>query len=189
MKQRIDNNAFPYPMPMVLAGSIVNGKPNFMAAAWISRVNFQPPLIAIALGAHLTNQGIHAGKAFSINIPGVSLMEKTDYCGLFSGAKIDKSSIFKVHYGESKNAPLIEECPVTMACQLVQAVKLPDHELFIGEIVEVYCDAAYMSDGKPDIKKIKPFILTMPDNHYWTVGDAVGKAWSVGVGLRKTMQK
>ncbi len=189
MKLRIDNNAFPYPMPVVLVGSIVNGKPNFMAAAWVSRVNIRPPLIAIGLGKHLTNQGIRDGKEFSINIPGVSLMEKTDYCGLFSGAKIDKSSIFKVHYGELKNAPLIEECPVTMACRLFQAVPLPDHELFLGEIVEAYCDPIFMSEGKPDIKKIKPFTLTMPDNHYWAVGDAVGKAWSVGAGLRKAQQK
>ena len=189
MKHRIDNNAFPYPMPIVLVGSMVNGKPNFMAVAWVSRVNVHPPLIAIALGAHLTNQGIRDGKEFSINIHGVSLMEKTDYCGLFSGAKIDKSAIFKVHYGELKNAPLIEECPVAMACRLFQAVQLPDHELFIGEIAEAYCDPAYKSNDKPDIRKIKPFTLSMPDNRYWTVGDAAGKAWSAGAGLRKTLQK
>lgn len=189
MKQRIDNNAFPYPMPMVLVGSIVNGQANFMAAAWVSRVNIRPPLIAIALGKHLTNQGIRDGKEFSINVPGVALVEKTDYCGLFSGAKVDKSSLFKLHYGGLKNAPLIEECPVTMACRLFQAVPLPDHELFVGEIAEAYCDSAYLSDGKPDILKIRPFTLSMPDNRYWAVGDAAGKAWGAGAGLRKTQIK
>ena len=189
MKQRIDNNAYPYPMPMVLVGSVVNGTTNFMAAAWVSRVNIHPPLIAIALGAHLTNQGIRDGKEFSLNVPGISLLEKTDYCGLFSGAKADKSALFTVHYGELKNAPLIDECPVTMACRLFQTVPLPDHELFIGQIVEAYCHPSYMSDGKPDIQKIKPFTLSMPDNRYWTVGDGAGKAWSAGVGLGKTAKK
>ena len=55
--------------------------------------------------------------------------------------------------------------------------------------MEAYCDSAYLSDGKPDIKKINPFTLTMPDNRYWSVGEAAGKAWSAGVGLRKTQQK
>jgi hypothetical protein len=32
MKTRIDSNAFLYPMPVALAGSIVNGKPMFRVA-------------------------------------------------------------------------------------------------------------------------------------------------------------
>ena len=185
MKKRIGNNAFLYPMPVVLAGSIVNEKPNFMTVGWVSRVNYQPPMIAIALGPHLTNQGILENKAFSINIPDISLMEKTDYCGLFSGKKVDKSQIFDVFYGSLPGAPLIGECPVSMACRLHETVKLPVNTLFIGEIVEAYCDEACMTDGKPDIKKIHPFTLTMPDNHYWSVGDDIGKAWSVGTKLKK----
>jgi flavin reductase (DIM6/NTAB) family NADH-FMN oxidoreductase RutF len=185
MKNRIDNNAFLYPMPVVLAGSIVNERPNFMTVGWVSRVNYQPPMIAISLGPHLTNEGILENKAFSINIPDISLMEKTDYCGLFSGRKVDKSQIFDVFYGSLPGAPLIGECPVTMACRLCETVKLPVNTLFIGEIVEAYCDEACMTDGKPDIKKINPFTLTMPDNHYWSVGDDIGKAWSVGTKLKK----
>jgi flavin reductase (DIM6/NTAB) family NADH-FMN oxidoreductase RutF len=185
MKTRIDNNAFLYPMPVVLAGSIVNEKPNFMTVGWVSRVNYQPPMMAISLGPHLTNQGILEKKAFSISIPDVSLMEKTDYCGLFSGKKVDKSQIFEVFYGSLPGAPLIGECPVSMACRLHEAVRLPVNTLFIGEIVEAYCDEACMTGGKPDIKKINPLTLTMPDNHYWSVGEAVGKAWSVGTKLKK----
>ncbi|RPJ80727.1 MAG: flavin reductase family protein, partial [Deltaproteobacteria bacterium] len=45
-KIKIDNNAFIYPMPMALVGSVVDGKANFMAVGWITRVNFKPPMIA-----------------------------------------------------------------------------------------------------------------------------------------------
>lgn len=185
MKQRIDSNAFLYPMPMVLAGSIVNGKPNFLAVGWVSRVNYRPPMIAISLGPHWTNQGIHANQAFSINIPDISLAEKTDYCGLFSGSKVDKSSIFNIFYGSLPDAPLIAECPVAMACRLVETVQLQVNTLFIGEIVEALCEEACITDGMPDIKKINPFTLTMPDNHYWGVGDPVGRAWRIGAALKK----
>jgi flavin reductase (DIM6/NTAB) family NADH-FMN oxidoreductase RutF len=185
MKKQIDKNAFLYPMPMVLAGSIVNEKPNFMAVGWVSRMNYQPPMIGISLGPHLTNKGILENQAFSINIPDLSLMEKTDYCGLFSGNKVDKSQMFDVFYGSLTKAPLIGECPLSMACRLCETVKLPTNTLFIGEIVEAYCEEACMTDGKPDIQKIRPFTLTMPDNHYWSVGDDIGRAWSVGSKLKK----
>jgi flavin reductase (DIM6/NTAB) family NADH-FMN oxidoreductase RutF len=98
---KIDNGAaFLYPMPMVLVGSVVEGKANFMAVGWVSRVNFKPPLVGIALGPHHTNKGIEENRQFSINIPDVSLMEKTDYCGLVSGSHTDKSELCTVLYGD-----------------------------------------------------------------------------------------
>ncbi|MFZ5569272.1 MAG: flavin reductase family protein [Thermodesulfobacteriota bacterium] len=185
-KIKIDNSeAFVYPMPMVLVGSVVGKKANFMAVGWVSRVNFKPPLIAVALGPHHTNKGIDENNEFSINIPDVSLMEKTDYCGLVSGNKTDKSEIFDTFYGELKNAPLITECPICLSCTLYDSIPLPFNTLYIGEPKEVFTEERYMTDHKPDIKKINPFTLTMPDNNYWSVGENLGKAWNIGKGLKK----
>ena len=180
-KVKIGNNTFVYPMPMVLVGTVVDGKANFMAVGWVSRVNFNPPMIAVALGNfHYTNRGIHKNKTFSVNIPGSDLIEKVDFCGLVSGEKTDKSEIFDVFYGDQPTAPMIRECPLCMECKLHSAVDLPSNTLFIGEIVETYTEDRYLTDGKPDIEKINPFTLTMPDNNYWKVGENAGTAWSIG---------
>ncbi|MBS1214935.1 MAG: flavodoxin [Proteobacteria bacterium] len=185
-KIKIDSNdAFVYPMPMTLIGAVVDGRPNFLAAAWVSRVNFKPAMMMAALGAHHTNLGIDANGAFSINIPDVSLLEKTDYCGIVSGKKVDKSKLFDVFYGSLAGAPLIRECPLSMACRLNQTVKLPFDTLYIGDVVEVYTEERYLTGGKPDVKKINPFTLTMPDNHYWRVGELAGNAWSAGKKLKE----
>ena len=185
-KIKISNDeAMLYPMPMVLVGSVVEGKPNFMAVGWISKVNFKPSLFSIALGPHYTNKGIEENKEFSINIPDASLIEKTDYCGIFSGAKTDKSGLFDVFYGELVNAPLIRECPVCMSCSLYEVVKLPVDTLYIGEPKEVFTEEKYLTAGHLDIKKINPFTLTMPDNNYWSVGENLGKAWGIGKNLKK----
>ncbi len=185
-KIKIDSGAaFLYPMPMVLVGSVFERRPNFMAVGWVSRVNFKPPLFAIALGPHHTNKGIDENREFSINIPDGSLIEKTDYCGLVSGSKTDKSELFNVFYGESDKVPLIEECPVCMSCSVYDAVKLPSNTLYIGEPKEVFTEEKYMTDNQLDIKKINPFTLTMPDNHYWSVGENLGKAWNIGKNLKK----
>jgi len=186
-KIKIDRSAaFLYPMPMVLVGSVLEGRANFMAVGWVSRVNFKPPLFAIALGPHHTNKGIDENREFSINIPDDSLIEKTDYCGLVSGSNTDKSELFNVFYGESDKVPLIEECPVCMSCSVYDAVKLPSNILYIGEPKEVFTEEKYMTDKQLDIKKINPFTLTMPDNHYWSVGENLGKAWNIGKNLKKS---
>jgi flavin reductase (DIM6/NTAB) family NADH-FMN oxidoreductase RutF len=185
-KVKIGKNSFVYPMPMTLVGTVVDDRPNFMAAGWVSRVNFNPPMIAVALGKnHYTNVGIHKHKAFSVNIPNIELMERVDYCGLVSGGKTDKSKVFDIFYGDLPNAPMIQQCPLCMECDLVNAVDLPSNTLFIGEIIETHTEERYLTDGKPDIKKIKPFALTMPDNNYWRVGANAGKAWSIGKDFRK----
>jgi flavin reductase (DIM6/NTAB) family NADH-FMN oxidoreductase RutF len=185
-KIKIDNGAaFLYPMPMVIVGSVVEGKPNFMAVGWVSRVNFKPPLFAIALGPHHTNKGIDENREFSINIPDVSLIEKTDYCGLVSGKKTDKSELFNFFFGDLGNAPLIKECPVCISFSLFDSVKLPFNTLYIGESKEVFTEKKYMTDNMLDIKKVNPFTLTMPDNHYWSIGENLGRAWNIGKSLKK----
>jgi flavin reductase (DIM6/NTAB) family NADH-FMN oxidoreductase RutF len=169
------------PMPVVLVGTQVAGKDNFMTVGWCARANANPPMILCGIGnQHFTPKGILETGAFSVNIPSAGLVEKTDYCGLVSGAKTDKSHVFDVFYGSLKVAPMIRECPVNLECRLVQAVTLPTNTVFIGEIVGAYADPGVMKNGKPDFSAIDPLLLTMPDNKYWRLGDKAGDAWSAG---------
>ena len=175
-------------MPVSLVGANVGGKPNFLAVAWFTRVNYQPPMIALALGAgHHTPKGIRENGTFSVCIPGADLVEKTDYCGLVSGKRVDKSEVFRVFYGELGTAPMIDECPLCAECSVAQIIELPSNHLFIGEIKAVHSEERCLTDGKPDSAKIAPFALTMPDNGYWSLGQRFAKAWSVGQGRKKTV--
>jgi len=184
-KQDISNNFF-LPMPVVLVGTQVQGKDNFMAVGWCARVNGNPPMIACGIANnHHTPKGIAATETFSVNIPSADILEKTDYCGIASGANTDKSKIFEVFFGSLKTAPMIRECPVTMECRLVKDVPLPTHHLFIGEIVGVFADQKVIQDGKPNFPAIDPLFLTIPDNRYWTLGKHAGDAWSAGKNLKR----
>ena len=44
VKKKIKPGPFLVPMPVVLVGSVVDGKPNFMTAAFSTIVNFNPPV-------------------------------------------------------------------------------------------------------------------------------------------------
>ena len=183
-KTKIANRVTGYPMPVVLVGVLVEDKPNFMAVGWSTRVNPDPPIVGVAITkTHHTVNGIRANKTFSVNIPGVELMDRTDYCGMFSGRQVDKSGLFEVFYGELKTAPMIGECPLNLECKLVDTIELSEVFFFLGEIVGAYSEERYLTDGKLDITKTNPFLLTMPDGNYRPVGDPIGKAWEVGAKL------
>lgn len=174
-------NAFIYPMPVTLLGVNVGGKPNFMALGWVSRVNASPPMIGCGVGKHhYTVRGLSENKTFSINVPSVEMMDITDFCGLVSGKTTDKSGLFDIFYGELESAPMITACPLSLECSLVSTIEYPTNNFYIGEIVGSYTEDKYLTDGHPDIKKINPLLLTMPDNRYWDVGEHKGDAWKAG---------
>jgi flavin reductase (DIM6/NTAB) family NADH-FMN oxidoreductase RutF len=170
-----------YPMPCSLVGANVAGKPNYLTVAWFSMVNPDPPYLAVAMNkAHYTNAGIKENRTFSVNIPSAEMAEVTDYCGMVSGRKADKAALFKTFYGKLKTAPMIQECPFSVECRLVQTVDMPGEELFIGEIAAAYCEEGCLTEGAPDLKKIKPLLLLMPDRKYLALGQEIGPAWKMG---------
>ncbi len=188
-KITISKNVF-LPMPTTLVGTTVKGKANFMAVGWISRVNFKPSMIAIAIyKTHYTAIGIRKHKTFSVCLPGLNLLKETDYCGIYSGKRYDKSKLFDVFYGQTKTAPMIKACPVNIECNLRKTVTLPDNYLFVGEVVAVYSENKYLSKNRLFIQKIKPFIFTAPDNIYSLIGKKIGKAYSIGKTLNKAKGK
>ncbi len=183
-KIEVAANVACYPMPCSIVGTIVDGKPNFLTIAWFSMVNLKPPYIMLALGdGHYSNPGIEANGTFSLNIPSAALMEATDYCGIVSGKKYDKSGVFDVFYGKLKTAPMITECPYSVECRVVKVVELQGDRLFIGEVVAAYSEQRYVTDGVPDLAKMKPFVLAMPNHKYLGLGEAIGNAWEAGKKL------
>ncbi len=170
-------------MPTVLVGATINGKPNYIAIAHVGIMD----LSSVSLGinkTHYTNAGIKENGTFSINIPSVDMVKQTDYCGLVSGKNVDKSLLFETFYGTLKTAPMIQSFPINMECRLLQIVNFPKHDIFIGEIVETYCDDSCLNGDKVDMTLLRPILFTMDDRGYWSVGERIATAWDVGKDLK-----
>ena len=179
-KQRISGIPYMLPMPTVLVGTYIADKPTFETIAHCNMVAINPPIIIVSSNkTHYTNAGIKENKTFSVNIPQVELIKATDYCGLVSGHKVDKSKVFTVFYGELKTAPMIKESAVNIECTLYQIVELPRNEVFFGEITAGYAEGKYLTEGTPDLRKLKPIIYSSGDD-YWHLGDYLAKAFSIG---------
>jgi flavin reductase (DIM6/NTAB) family NADH-FMN oxidoreductase RutF len=192
-KKKIRVNPYLYPFPVVIIGTLVNNKPNFMPLGWISLFEYEPVTIAISSSKnHYTNQGIKNNLTFSVNTPSVNMVLPTDYCGLFSGKESDKSEVFDIFYGELKTAPMITDAPLNLECKVVKILDTKDfvktergHDIFIGEVINAYTEEQYLTNTIPDIEKMKPFVLTLNDNNYWKVGEHIGRAWSIGKNYEK----
>ncbi len=178
----------PYPRPTLLVGANVDDRPNFMTVAASGAANVEPPMISIAIQHHrYTHKGIMQNLTFSVNVPSADLIRETDYCGLVSGSKVDKVKVcqFNVFYGKLKNAPLIEQCPINLECKVVHILDLGSHSLIVGRVEETYVSDSCLTNGKPDVNKIKPIIYAIdPVRQYLALGQVIAKAYSIGQELK-----
>jgi len=173
-----------YPLPTVLVGALVNGKPNYIAIAHVGIM--EPGAVSLGMNKqHYTNQGIRANKTFSINVPSTKLVKETDYCGLVSGKVKSKADLFKTFYGKLKTAPMIQQCSINMECELVKTVDFPNHDVFIGKVVATHCEETVLTNGTVDFEKVQPILFVMNDRSYWSLGKKFAKAWDIGKELSK----
>ena len=104
-------------------------------------------------------------------------------CGIVSGANTDKVKDcgFKVFYGNLDTAPLIEQCPVNLECEVAHSINLGSHTLVISSIVQTHVSEDCLTGGKPDINKIQPIIYSpRPAAGYHTVGEALAEPFNIG---------
>ena len=178
---------FNYLMQVVLVGTVIDGRPNFITVASCGEVCAEPPMVSVAIRCHrYTHSGIRQHMAFSVNIPSREQVREADFCGIATGAKVDKAALckFKVFYGKLPEAPLIEQCPVNLECRVTQIIDLGSHTLFIGSIEETHLSERVLVDGKPAVNSIQPFIYSMiPSRTYYHLGEELAQAFSVGKKL------
>ncbi len=173
-----------YPTPTTLIGTRVEDKPNFITIAHVGIMT----LNTVSLGmnkVHYSNAGIKANKTFSVCLPSVDLMVKTDFCGIMTGKKTDKAALFDVFYGELETAPMIRECPVCMECALERVVDFPNYDVFVGEVRQTYAHESVLTEGALDIAKVRPLLFDMSSKQYWGLGGVLGNCWNVGKALKQ----
>ena len=185
-KTILDNKTFISPMPALLIGSLVDGNPNFMTAAWTGIATAEPPMITIGIEPErYTYKGILQNMAFSVNVPSADLVEEVDLCGRESGNITDKVKVckFQVFYGEIETAPLIEQCPVNLECRVVHILNVGSYSLVIGQIEQAHVSKNCLTNGLPDVLKVDPIVFAPGENNnlyynnfYYNIGKQIFKS-------------
>jgi len=183
MKPSFGARCYLNPMPVTLVGAHVAGEPNFIT---VSNIGLTHPFgVSVSMASvHYTTAGIEENGTFSVNIPSVEMIREADYCGMVSGENTNKSGLFNVFHGKLKTAPMIMECPINMECEVMETVEFPGHRLFVGKVLESYCDERYLTDGSIDFSKVQPFFFSVNDRQYWKLGEPAGKGWQIGKDIK-----
>lgn len=184
MKKNFGPKTWLYPMPVLIVCAYdEHGVPCCMNAAWGGIYDNNQIIISLADG-HKTTKNIIQTKAFTVNIADTSHVVECDYVGIVSGNNIpDKVSIsgFTVSKSSFVNAPIINELPMAIECELF---KFNEDGICIGNIVNVSADESVLADdGLIDHTKLHAITYDPVRHTYIELGNTVGYAFSDGKKL------
>lgn len=179
MKKNIGSALGLYPTPLVVVGTMVDEKPNWVLVGHLGIMGHDRIMVSLAK-PHFTNAGIKKTKVLSVNIVDQAMLPKADYVGCVSGAKTDKSGIFVYETGEN-GAPMIQEAPLCMECTVEDIYDTEGFDNFILKIDNTFVEEELLNDkGKIDYRKLKPVLFEMPTYEYLSTGDVIGKCMNYG---------
>lgn len=184
MRKNFGAKTYLYPQPvMIIATYDENGKPNAMNAAWGGIVGGNE--IIFDLGSHKTTDNILKTKAFTVAVGDVEHVVECDYVGIVS-ANSDPDKMKKAGFTTTKsefvNAPIINELPLSLECELIKVI---DDGKFLGEIKNVSADEKILdADGKIDLTKFAPITYDPANFGYYRLGEKVGQAFSDGKKIK-----
>ena len=171
---------FPQPV-LIIATYDEDGRPNAMNAAWGITTDFSE--ITISLSEHKTTDNLAVRGAFTVSMATEDYVTACDYVGIESGRKVpDKFDRAGFHAIPSSfvDAPLIAELPMALECRVKSFID----GILTGEIVNVCADESVLTDGKIDVRKLRPISFDPMGSAYFGVGDKVGHAFSDGAKLK-----
>ena len=130
--------------PVVLVATARQGRANVMPLAWLTMLDFDPPLVGLVLGAqNHSRAALRATRECTLNLPTRGIAQKVMDCGHVSGAKIDKFQAFGLTPLPARRvgAPLVAECPLNFECRVVDAGLVEKYDLFVLEVVQAWTDS------------------------------------------------
>ena len=175
-----------FPMPVLMIGTYnEDGTPNMMNAAW-GGITLEDQITICIDTSHKTWANIAARKAFTVAFGTADTVVSCDYLGIVSGNDtVDKvaGSGFHATKGEFVDAPVMEELPLVLECELVSMDE--ENCNVVGRIVNCAVEESALTDGKPDAAKMKPICFDACGHVYRLMGGIVAKAFSCGKSLKK----
>ena len=173
-KKNIGNVLALYPKPMTVVGAEVEGKVNWLVVGHTGIIGHDRVLVSMSK-SHYTNQGIRKSKKLSINLVSREMLPQADYVGSVSGASVNKSGVFKYHWGEN-GTPVIDASPLTMECNVEDIFETEGFDNFICSIANTYAAPEVLdSEGKLDYTQLNPVLFEFPTYSYIATGEIIGK--------------
>ena len=179
---------FLYPLPAVMVSCGDMEKSNIITVAWTGILNTDPAMVYISVRPSRYSYNMIKEKGeFVINLTTKDLAYATDWCGVKTGAKVDKFKEMKLTKEKAKfvKCPMIKESPVSVECKVKEVRELGSHHLFVAEVLAINADEKYIDEkGAFDISKCD--LIAYSNVNYYSLGKKIGR---FGFSVQKNKKK
>lgn len=164
----------PIPAVMVSCGDMENS--NIITVAWCGITNTIPPKTYVSIRpSRYSYNIIKEKKEFVINLTPSALAKKADWCGIYTGKRVDKFKEcgFTKEKASKVGAPLISECPISIECKVTDIIPLGSHDMFLADIVAVNVEKSLLEGDKLCINRAH--LCAFAHGEYYKLGERIGK--------------
>ena len=180
------------PVPPAMVTCSHDGKDNIITIAWTGIVNTDPPktYISVRPSRH-SYEMIKKSGCFAINLTTTELVRSADWCGVYTGAKVDKFERCKLTKQEANeiDCPLIAESPLSLECKVTDIIPLGTHDMFLADIVAVDVDESLL-DEKGKLHLERAHLAAYAHGDYFELGKRIGGfGYSVAKKKKKPNKK
>lgn len=179
---------FVYPIPAVMVSCGNMEKSNIITVAWTGILNTNPAKVYISVRPERYSYNIikESGE-FVINLTNKQLAYATDWCGVKTGAKVDKFKEMKLTKEKCNfvSCPSIKESPVSIECKVDKIIEIGSHHMFVADVLSIDADEKYIDEkGAFDISKCD--LIAYANGGYYELGHKIGK---FGYSVAKKQKK
>ena len=161
----------PLPAVLITTGDMENS--NIATVAWTGIVNTIPPKTYISLRkSRYSYEIIEKTGEFAINLTTASMVKSVDYCGIYTGRKVDKfkKCNFTKEAASQIAAPVIGESPLALECRVVETKDLGTHVMILADILATNVDEKLLDkNGKMDLGKAN--LIAFAHGEYFALGE------------------
>lgn len=164
----------PLPAVMVSCGDMEDS--NIITVAWCGITNTIPPKTYVSIRpSRYSYNIIKEKKEFVINLTPSALAKKADWCGIYTGKRVDKFKEcgFTKERASKIDAPLISECPISIECKVTDIIPLGSHDMFLADIVAVNVEKSLLEGDKLCINRAH--LCAFAHGEYYKLGERIGK--------------
>ena len=190
-KVTLKSGTFIYPLPAVMVSCGTMEESNIITVAWTGIINTDPAMCYISVRpTRHSYEMIKKTGEFVINLTTKDLAYATDWCGVKTGAKVDKFKEMKLTKEKANfvNCPMIKESPVSVECKVKEIRELGSHHMFVAEILGINADEKYINEnGAFDISKCD--LIAYSNGNYYSLGKKIGRFGFSVQKKKKTAKK
>ncbi|MBE6588705.1 MAG: flavin reductase family protein [Ruminococcaceae bacterium] len=164
------------PVPPTMVTCSCGGKDNVFTVAWTGITNTIPPKTYISVRPSRHSHGmIRESGEFAIHLTTAELVRAADFCGVHTGAKIDKFERchLEKEAASELSCPILAASPLVLECRVTDMISLGSHDMFLADIVAIDVDESLV-DAAGKLHLERAGLVAYAHGDYFELGRRIG---------------